>query len=49
VELLPESNSPTSKKGGLSLSSVFGKESRSTFLQRVAPKPRYLDLTLLKV
>jgi hypothetical protein len=34
--------------GGSLLSSAFGKESRSTFLQKVAPKPGYLDLTLLK-
>ncbi len=34
--------------GGSLLNSASGKESRSTFLQKVAPKPGSLDLTLLK-
>ncbi len=35
--------------GGSLLSSASGKEGRSTFLQKVALNPGYLDLTLSKV
>jgi hypothetical protein len=34
--------------GGSLLSSESGKESQSTFLQKIAPEPRFLGLTLLK-
>lgn len=40
---------PQLQMGGSLLSSVSGKESRSTFLQKVALNPGYLDLTLSRV